>query len=363
MKNVREIIINALTEISRRIGDIVEEESIDISEDLKEGVIHAEYVDSVICKIERKGEVVHSKFWGLDASIRTLRVTGMDIFLVAGALIGSRVHICPQHVDTRWIGIRPRCKASNDLENLLRDLSKIFYTKSRFIDMVFDGMFSEKTIQDEMRVSMENEMIRYWDGTGILLIDGPLFHVPKIITISESMYSRIYLGLLLERLKLLQGREDRVVCVVKRLSQSKYLSRLENIGGTDDYVAIVKANKILKSREVSSVYIGTIKLTVVVDGNEFEKYMGYVVSRVGAAYSVVRIETLDEDLLYDIKDDIAKMLTPNGVPKPIELADVACRRASSSLFLYLWNISPLSPTYEGLESFISSVRDLQQSET
>ncbi len=357
-RDAREAIINALLEISKKIGDIVEEDEVDISEDVKDGLIQVEYVENVTYKITR-GEVLEN-FWGLDASIRTLRVTGIDIMLASGALVGSRIYVCPEHVDTRWIGIRPRCRAVGDLEKILRELSSNFYTKSRFVDMVFDGTFSEKAIQDEIRVSMENEMIKKWDGSGILLIDGPLFHVPKVMVSPGNIYSKIYLGLILERLNLLKGKESRVVCVVKRLTQSKYLARLENLGATDDYIAIIKANKILKRREVAAVYIGTIKLSVTVEDKTFEKYMGYIVSRLGSAFNVVRLETLDEDFLYDSKDSIAQMLTPLGIPKPIELADRTCKRAASSIFIYLWNISPLSPTYEGLESFMSSIRDLQE---
>ncbi|NPA23824.1 MAG: DNA double-strand break repair nuclease NurA [Crenarchaeota archaeon] len=355
--NVRDIIVNTLLEISRRVGEIVEEDEVDTSEDIRSSVIEVEYVDNVIDKVSRQ-EPVDRKFWGLDASIRTLRVTGIDLILVAGSLVGSRVVICPRLIDTRWIGIRPRCRASKDLEEVLERLSTEFYTKSRFTNKVFDGTFSEKTIQDEMRVSMENEMIRMWDGSGTLLIDGPLFHTPKVIATVESAYSNIYVGLIRERLDLLKDRDDSVVCVVKRLTQSRYLARLENLGASDDYIAIVKANKILKRKEVASVYIGTLRLTITIGGDRFEKYMGYLVSRIGSALNVIRLETLNEDLLYEIKDQIAQILTHNGIPKPIELADRTCKRACSSIFLYLWSITPLSPTYEGFESLVSSIREL-----
>ncbi|NPA71072.1 MAG: DNA double-strand break repair nuclease NurA [Crenarchaeota archaeon] len=357
--NVRDLIVNTLLEISRMIGDIVEEDDVDVSEDVKGGVIEVEYVDNVIDKVS-KYEPIDRRFWGLDASTRTLRVAGLDLMLVAGALVGSRVEICPRLIDTRWIGIRPRCRASRELENILEKLSSIFYTRSRFINKVFDGTFSEKTMQDEMRVSMENEMIRRWDGSGILLIDGPLFHTPKVIATVESIYSNIYIGLIEERLNLLRGREDKVVCIVKRLTQSRYLARLEGLGASDDYIAIIKANKILKRSEVASVYIGTLRLTVKIEDKYFEKYMGYLVSRIGSALSVIRLETLNEDFLYEVKDQIAQLLTHNGVPKPIELADRTCKRACSSIFLYLWSITPLSPTYEGFESLVSSIRELAE---
>ncbi|NPB00099.1 MAG: DNA double-strand break repair nuclease NurA [Crenarchaeota archaeon] len=357
--SVKEVIVNTLLEISKMIGDIVEEDDVDVSEDVKGSIIEVEYVDNVIDKISRL-EPVDRKFWGLDASIRTLRVAGLDLMLVAGALVGSRIEICPRLVDTRWIGIRPRCRASKELENILNRLSSTFYTKSRFIDKVFDGTFSEKTMQDEMRVSMENEMIRRWDGSDVLLVDGPLFHTPKVIATVESMYSNIYIGLIKERIRLLENREDKVVCVVKRLTQSRYLARLEGLGASDDYIAIIKANKILKRGEVASVYIGTLRLTVTIEDQNFEKYMGYLVSRIGSALNVIRLETLSEDFLYEIKDQIAQILTHNGVPKPIELADKACKRACSSIFLYLWSITPLSPTYEGFESLVSSIRELAE---
>ncbi len=356
--STRNLVVNTLLEISKRLGDVVEEDSVDTSEDVKEGSINVEYVDNVIYKITKNH--VSNKFWGLDASIRTLKVAGIDIVLVSGALVGSKIYISPELIDTRWIGLRPRCRASNELEKFLRSISSIFYTKSRFVDRVFDGTFSLEVMQDELRVSMENEMIKKWDGSGVLLIDGPLFHAPRIIASPENVYSNVYIGLIIERLNLLKGNENKIVCVVKRLSQSRYLARLENLGSTDDYVAIIKANKILKRKEVAAVYIGTLKLSINVSNYEFEKYMGYIVSRLGSAFNVIRLETLNEDFLYDIKDLIAQILTPSGVPKPIELADKTCKRVSSSLLLYLWNIVPLSPTYEGFESLLLSIRDLQE---
>ncbi len=351
-------IVNTILKISKMLGDVVEEDKVDTSEDVKEGCINVEYVDNIVDKIEKPRDL--KKFWGLDASIRTLKLTGIDIIIVSGALVGSRLYIEPKIIDTRWICIRPRCKASEDLKQLLENLSYKFYTKSRLVDRVFDGTYSEEVLQDELRVSMENSMIKLWDRTGILIIDGPLFHAPRIISSIDNIYAKVYIELTKERLNLLKGFEDKVVCIVKRLSQCRYLARLECVGATDDYVAIIKANKILKRREVSSVFIGTLRLSISVQDYEFEKYMGYIVSRAGDVFNVIRIETLDLEFLYDIKDYIAQILTPSGVPKTIELADKLCKKVSSSIFTILWNIAPLSPTYEGFESLLLSLKDLQE---
>ena len=204
--------------------------------------------------------------------------------------------------------------------------------------------------------SVETELIKYWDGSGILLIDGPIYPLPRILTKFESRYGRVYLGLISERVKLIEdlGFSGKVVGVVKRLSKSYYLAKCLGVGVSDEYVA----TKLVIDRGSESTFIGPIEIKANLGDKKFRKYVGYLVKRVGNVRHVLRIEALDKELLEKVVPTISSLIDVNGTPKPITLADKLCRRLSSSAYVLAWGISPIDPTYEGLEILRESIQEL-----
>ena len=136
MFNFKEL-IQLLKELNRRIGFLVEEDEVNLIEESTKQII----VDSESLSIERVSEIedLDKKFWGLDASIRVLKLSGIDVFICTGALIGKEIITIPGVVSTKWIGIRPRYVVDEDTKTLILNFNKNFYVKSRFLPDVFDG--------------------------------------------------------------------------------------------------------------------------------------------------------------------------------------------------------------------------------
>jgi len=338
-----------LLDLHRRAGSVSYEDRPDLVEDFGD-FIEVDY-DSIDVETLDMAIRFDKKFWGLDASIRTLRVTGIDIVIATGALVGKTVLTVPGPVRTRWIAVRPRYAVDDETREILRKCSDQFYTCSRFTDDVFDGTYSEDTLKDEVRISVENELLRYWDGSDYLIIDGPLFPLPRILSRPESRYGKVYLGLIRERMSVIKERnlERKVVCVVKRLSHSRYLANIVGSGSTDDHVALMMARDLLDRSERMCVYIGTLRICLRYGTETYVKYAGYIVKRIGHVRHVIRIETADEETLHDLKHYVASLLDVTGLPRPVDLADRICKRLASSAYIYLWGIVPLDPTYESYE--------------
>ena len=199
-------------------------------------------------------------------------------------------------------------------------------------------------------------MIKYWNREDYLIIDGPLFPLPQIITKTESRYSKIYQELVKERINIIKslGIEDRVIAVVKRLSKSKYLSKIFKYGSTDEHIAIT-----LSLGKGDNVFIGPIKICLRINDVEFCKYAGYIVKQIGSIRHVVRIESFNEDLLIEYVPYISSLIDINGLPKPITLADKICKKLASSVYTLIWGISPIEPTYEAYEQLQEVLKYLE----
>jgi hypothetical protein len=237
----------------------------------------------------------------------------------------------------------------------------MFYIKSRFLDEIFDGTYNETVIRDELRLTLENLLIRHWDRTGILIVDGPIFPLPRIVTEARSRYSRVYVGLIRERIDLIRALnvEDRVVAVVKRLSRSRYLSYIVGVGSTDEHIVLHHARRYFDVNRCDTVYIGTLRITLRLGDMELEKYAGYLVKNFGPTSRIVRIEALREETLDNVKQYIAALLTDSGLPIPVHIADRLSRRLSASVFRFLWSVVPVSPLYESLEELKQVLSELE----
>ncbi len=343
-----------LVELYRRQGPIAQEDEADLVETAATNVIDVSYTVYEVELVDTKDVRLGNRFWGLDASVRTFRVTGIDIVITTGALVGNRIVTVPGVVNTRWIAVRPRYVADSEVKNILVEWSKVFYTCSRFIDEVFDGKFNEDVMKDEVRISLENVLLNTWPGEGYLIIDGPLFPTPRILTRPDFRYSRVYLGLIKERVNILKSRnfENKVISVVKRLSHSRYLAQMHGLSVTDDQAALLYTRDLLESSSRGVAYIGTLCIRVRVGDEEYEKYVGYLVKRTHHVRHVVRIEALSEETLHELKPYVAALLDPEGLPIPVHLADRLCKDLSGGVYRYLWSVVPVDPTFESLEELM-----------
>jgi len=345
---------NLLLELYRRgeESEPVEEDKADLDEEANGRIkVYYDYLEETILnlKVEIPSNV---RFAGLDSSIRVLRFPGVDLMVAAGALVGSHIVTVPGSLDARNIGVRVRYAASPEVANLLRRFSDKFYTCSRFIDYVFDGSFSEDVVRDEIRISIENALLSMWSGDEYLLLDGPVFPLPRLLSSPESKYGRVYLGLVRERVNIIKSRglESKIIAVVKRISRSRYLSSACKLGVTDDHAALMYVENMLRSSKYGAAYVGDLVIELDLDGEVYRKYAGYVVIKLGSSTTMFRIEALDRRLLEDIRDYVASLTVTSGVPIPIMLSDKISKRLCAATYLYLTYALPLTPTYESLEA-------------
>jgi len=354
---VREVfeLSRILKELLREFSEITNEDIVNIEESSSD-------VIEISCDIEINSIDSISKldynFWGVDASIKQAKFTGIDIYICSGALIGEEILTIPGIIDARWLGIRLRYSVSEKMKEFLEKISEKFYIKSRFTNSFFDGSFSEDVARDEIRLSIENELIRYWNGDDneFLLVDGPIFPLPIIVTKIGTRYSDIYLGLIKERIEIIRNKNrGSIVSVVKRLSKSKYLASCLDVNVTDELVAI----RLAHDRAHDSIFIGPLRISLRLDTISYSKWIGYIVKRIGNTRHVLRIEALEKDVLFEISPYINTLIDHNGIPKPIILADKICKKLASSAYILVWGLSPVDPTYEGLEGLYEAAREIQ----
>ncbi len=345
---------NLVLELYRRgeESSAVEEDKPDLDEEASECIrVDYEYLETTALDFEL--EVPRGvKFSGLDASVRILKFPGVDLIVSAGALVGSTTLTVPGSIGVRNIGVKIRYVASPDVVNLLKSFSDRFYTCSRFVDYVFDGTFSEDVARDEIRITIENALLREWNNDGYLLLDGPIFPLPRLVSRPETKYGRVYLGLIRERVSVIRerGLGSKVVAIVKRVSRSKYLSCVRGLGVTDDHAALMCAEEIIRSSKYKAAYVGDIMIELDLGSESYRKYAGYVVIKLGSSTIVFRIEALDQRVLEDVRDYIASLTVTSGVPVQIMLSDRISKRLCAAIYMYLAYALPLTPTYESLEA-------------
>ncbi len=316
------------------------------------------YCDEYTIYVKKSIENPPLRLYGLDASTRMARLTGVDVLISTGALFGDSLITIPGSIVTRWIGIRIRYSSDEALSALDRAYDR-FYTKSRFTSEYFDSRFSDKVFADEVRLSVENELLRYWrenlvDSSDFILIDGPIYPIPVLIFRSRR-YAGVYSGIVLERISLLRGAEEKALGVVKRLSQSKYLSACTGYEGTDEFIV---RKEIEKSKE-DLIYIGTLKVETEIGERVISKYLGYLARRIGGAIYVLRIEGLKKDIVEQAAEWLMGIVATNGLPIHIAIADRISKRLSAAAYLLVLSSSPLEPTYEALEGLDEVRRELE----
>jgi len=295
------------------------------------------------------------RVWALDASVRVMKLSNIDVYISSGALVGEKMRATPGDVRYKWIGVRPRFNVDEEWKELLGKFSDRLYVKSKFNEFYFDGKYDEETVMDELRIGLENKLIEEWEGSGVLLVDGPLFPTPRILTrpdltaFGADPYSRVYSGLIEERLK--SARRGEVVGIVKRLEHSHFLGKcFEKYAGLDDAALSLKLTEGFRG----PVFIGPLKLGLRTGD---KKYVGYLVKPIGHRRAVVRVETLDEDVEGRAKW-ISSLISHEGIPIPISVADRISKRLSAGAYYLLYGLSPLEPTYESLEKLAHVEREL-----
>ncbi|ABW02335.1 DNA double-strand break repair nuclease NurA [Caldivirga maquilingensis] len=355
---MREIfeLASSLSRLMSIVGELASPEPIDLSEigGFEVGC------DTDFTVGELKPVSIDYPLMGLDSHSRIIRFLGVDVHLVTGALVGGDNVLIPQPNGTnnvRWIGLKLRFKP-RDYE-LLDKLSEMFYIKSSFLDNeYFVGSYNDEAVRDEVRNHVEVTLMRAVNNNAFLLVDGPVFPTPRVLSMEGNKYASVFNGIIESRVKALNGLK--AVGVVKRIEHSHFLARYlrecgrEGVPMVDDYtLAIKRATLALPNSR--SVYLGPIVVKV---GN-WVKYCWYVVTRTGRNASVVRVEGLSEEVAKEGRDYVGMLMTLSGTAVPIHIADKLARRLNASAVLMLYNLSPGGIiTYEGLEEVERARGDL-----
>ena len=339
---MREIftLVGLLERLTETVGELVSEESVDLDE---AGV-------GVECgRIEAMAVPVSDppRLWGVDSHSRVLGLESAEVYVVTGALVGSGTALVPGLSGVKWIGLRLKYGVTREAADLLEEASSHIYVKSAYVGRYFDGRFHSESARDEIRGGVELALIGEWPRSGALVIDGPIFHLPRVISMGGE-YGKLYRELAEARARAVSG--GKAVGVVKRLGRSRYLAKCLNVDASDEAVATryaARSGRLPAAIGPVRAYIGGLS-----------KHMWYVVARVGRSVRVLRIEALDEDLAREAVEWIPATIDVTGVPKPVSIADAIARRLSAAAYKLAWALSPMGDTYEGLEELTRALSDL-----
>ncbi len=296
------------------------------------------------------------KLFGLDSQSSMIRFESADAYVVAGALVGEENLLVPGGVKARWLGLRLRFKVNEDsIINLENEADGYVLLKSNTLGRVFDGSYNEEAVRDEVRTEVEVKLTEAYRAINakdsLLLIDGPIFPTPRVLTMVGNPYAGVYEDFIKRRVNAVNGIQ--AVGVVKRISQSTYYSRCKGFSVDDDTLIKNEAVKQFGDRRFFTAMAGPLEITI----NGHTKHAWYVASRIGKEINVIRVEALNADLAEKGAIRSAAYMGMDGVPIPISIADRLSRRLNASLTRLLASLSPLRLTYEGLEGLSRVMRE------
>lgn len=354
--------VNALGLLRDWVGEYVSMDSVDLSEGGFGFEVSSEGVG--VRRVVGEGCSGVGVF-GLDSQSSLVRFENADVFVVTGALVGSGVHFVPGFAGVHWLGLRFRFKVDGGLVKLFEDrVGEFVLVRSRFVDRVFDGSYSDEAIRDEIRNEVETGLVGVFKslveegsvssglGNALLLVDGPIFSTPRVISLPNNRpYYDLYWALIKRSVEAVRG--VRAVGVVKRVGQSMFYAKYKGLPVDDDTLIKNEVRRQFSNEPGLRVVIGPLEVRVrgVVNGEdlEFVKYCWYVASRLGRDLNVVRVEALDPELAELGAYCVARYVGLDGVPLPIFIADKLSRRLNAGFVRLLASLSPLELTYEGLE--------------
>lgn len=184
-------LIDSLIKLRDNIGEYISQESIDVGDGGAEVDCGGEGVN-----VELIDEGIHDQqglAGGADSQSTILRLENADVHVVTGALLGGVNALIPGLDGVKWLGIRLRFKPSNallkDLEGLLDGIA---YFKSELLERTFDGSYNEEAIREEIRTNVELRLASAFRGSGVLMMDGPIFSTPKVLWMKDNPYSDLY---------------------------------------------------------------------------------------------------------------------------------------------------------------------------
>jgi hypothetical protein len=332
-----------LADFLKAVGGMAGDAAPEDSADLGEGGVEVECGRSV--EVFRVEPADPPRLWGLDSHSRAMRLEGVDVHFSPGAAVGSGAVLVPGLAGVKWIAVRFRYRLGGEAPE-----SPALYLRSAYLGRPFDSTFNEDALRDELRLHVENSIIRALEWDGVLLVDGPIFLTPRVLAMGDNPYSALYLGLIRDRVSAIGGR--RALGVTKRIGVSRYLRRcLSPDVDVDDDTLARRAAKGIEG----DVAVGPLRIRA---GGR-EKVCWYLVARLGRQTHVLRVEGLDEELARRAVEWLPKVLGPDGVPTPIAIADKLSRRLSAAAYSLFWRMSPLDLTYEGLEELERAHRELE----
>ncbi len=347
-------LINALKDIGQNMGDYASPDLIDINENSGVKVSCDNIETSTLDLARERRNESSEKLWGIDSQSRVLGLEGVDVHIVAAALVGERHILIPGLPGVKWLGIKFRYIPS-DTDELATHYGNYLYIKSRHINRFFDGRFNDEAIREEIRSHVESSLLNQAPSNAFVLLDGPLFSTSAALGMNND-YSKLYYSLIEERVNAMKGKN--VVGIVKRISHSKYLAHCFNLDIDDESIARRQASNIGSPSSGDRIAYKVGPITIGTTDDRYNKTAWYLVVPMGKFRHVVRVESLDAELLNDKMDVIASMIDPTGTAVPISIADKLSRKLSSAAMHLIGNLSPLNPTYDGLKELENSIRDI-----
>jgi hypothetical protein len=325
--------------------------------DLGEAYFEVDCRDVEVRRVDEPVSQGDQPVFGLDSQSSMVRFEAADAYVTTGALVGPVNFLVPGNARVRWLALRLRFKASEGLVNSLEgSIGGFALVKSGIINRVFDGTYNEEAVREEARAEVEVGLVRVFRGLGLngalLMLDGPIFPTPRVLTMASNPYTDLYWGIVRLRVEAVLG--SRVIGVVKRLGQSTYYARCRGLSVDDDTMVKNEVSRHFGGNPLYTAVVGPIKIKV----GDYAKYCWYVASRLGRGVNVVRVEALDPELAEDGALRAARLMNPGGVPIPIGLADRVSRRLNGGAVKLLASTSPLRLTYEGLEELNRSLMEL-----
>lgn len=347
-------LVGVLDELISNVGELASPEPVDTSES-------SDF--EVLCnrdfEVKKLGDVkVDQPVMGLDSHSRVLRFLGVDVHVVTGALVGGANYLIPGPgvSGVKWIGLKLRFNPTD--EGILNSINNNFYVRSGYLSEYFTGSFNDEAVRDEVRNYVEMKLIELAKAANdyVLLIDGPIFPTPRVLSMTDNKYAELYRGIIKDRVGAISGAK--AVGVVKRLGQSHYLARYFKACGADvpmvDDVTLAIKRVSSTFSTFETAYLGPI----VLDVEGYRKYMWYLVRRLGNNVRVVRIEGLNEDIATLGRDYVGKLMTVSGTALPIHIADKIARRLNASVVNLIYSLRPNGLTYEGIEEVTRALGDL-----
>lgn len=346
--------IELLAKLKDEVGEFMPSEPLDLS-DVYINVKCRELEVRLITEDDVKG-LKPMKLFGLDSQSSIIRFENADVYVVTGALVGEENLLVPGGVKARWLGLRLRFKANEDsIIGLEHEAGEYVLLRSSTLGRVFDGSYNEEAVRDEVRTEVEVKLTEAYGAMGVrdslLLIDGPIFPTPRVLTMVGNPYADLYEDFIRRRVSAVNGVA--AIGIVKRISQSTYYSRCKGFSIDDDTLIKNETVRQFGDRRFFTAMVGPLEIVI----NEHTKYAWYVVSRVGKEINVIRVEALNTELAEEGAIRSVAYMGMDGVPIPVSIADRLSRRLNVSLIRLLASLSPLRLTYEGLEELGRVMRE------